>query len=196
MDRARCLALVVLVVAAAVGTASAGRRDEFLEVGDWRRFNCLVPWQQAWGRGPEGAVRLLHTPCLVLLKQSNPHATAMLHTPPTHSSASVHAVPHARHVAPHAPTHRSPQAGKWTPPSFCYKKDCPEFSVKETADNVELRTYTAGQWAFLRGEGEARQKGGCRVCASSSSHVQGVRQPPSQATGWGCHDEAHPDNLA
>ncbi|PNH04420.1 Heme-binding protein 2 [Tetrabaena socialis] len=34
----------------------------------------------------------------------------------------------------------------WSPPSFCRRKDCPEFQVLQTRDDVELRRYKPAHW--------------------------------------------------
>ncbi|GIL83169.1 hypothetical protein Vretimale_11435 [Volvox reticuliferus] len=35
---------------------------------------------------------------------------------------------------------------QWQPPSFCRGKDCPEFEVLQTRDDVELRHYKRAHW--------------------------------------------------
>ncbi|KXZ54515.1 hypothetical protein GPECTOR_4g580 [Gonium pectorale] len=34
----------------------------------------------------------------------------------------------------------------WNPPSFCRNKDCPEFTIIQTRDDVELRRYKPAHW--------------------------------------------------
>lgn len=38
---------------------------------------------------------------------------------------------------------------QWTPPDFCRGKQCPEFSVVQTAGDVELRRYKAAHWIMV-----------------------------------------------
>ncbi|EFJ52227.1 hypothetical protein VOLCADRAFT_87173 [Volvox carteri f. nagariensis] len=43
------------------------------------------------------------------------------------------------------PTDRQ-QVISWQPPSFCRGKDCPEYQVQESRDDVELRRYKKAHW--------------------------------------------------
>ena len=38
----------------------------------------------------------------------------------------------------------APAAGGWSPPAFCRGKDCPEYEILQTRDDVELRRYKKG----------------------------------------------------
>lgn len=38
---------------------------------------------------------------------------------------------------------------QWDPPTWCRDKQCPEFSVAQTAGNVELRRYKAAHWIMV-----------------------------------------------
>ncbi|PNW77872.1 hypothetical protein CHLRE_10g455150v5 [Chlamydomonas reinhardtii] len=39
----------------------------------------------------------------------------------------------------------APAAGGWSPPAFCRGKDCPEYEILQTRDDVELRRYKKGR---------------------------------------------------